>query len=94
MSAKPGLFQPFEQMVAGLLCAELRGKNSRIKERRETRDDRALALSVLGPVHFGIGGCKKRMGDHLVAASGAAGEGAVAGLDGFVVAAEEIIRLA
>src|ERR1700751_5126700 len=79
-------------MVARLLRAELYCENPCIEERRETHHDDALAFGVLISSHLGIGGRKKRMNEGLAVASGAPGEGAVTGLDGVVIAAEEIIR--
>jgi hypothetical protein len=86
-STKSGLSQSFEKMVSRLLCAELCREDPGVEERRETRDDGALTLSILVSAHFRICGSKKRMSDHLVAASGATGKGAVTSLDAFVVAA-------
>ena len=93
-SMKSGLLQPFEQMVAGLLSAELSGESPCIEKRGETHDDDALALGILVSSHLGIGGRKKRMRYYLDAESGAARDGAVTGLNRFAVTAEEIICLA
>ena len=89
---KAGLFQPLENMVTRLLRAELCCEALGIEERREMRDDNALAFGVLVSTHFRICGRKKRMRLCLDAASGVAGEGAITGLDRFAVAAKEIIR--
>jgi hypothetical protein len=93
-SMKSGLLKPFEQMVAGLLSAELSGESPCIEKRGEMHDDNALALGILVSSHLGIGGRKKRMRYHLDAESGAARDGAVTGLNRFAVTAEEIICLA
>ena len=55
------------------------------------RDDDALALGILTSSHLGVCGRKKRMRCSLDAASGAAGEGTITGLDRFAVAVEKII---
>ena len=57
-SMKSGYFQAFQQMVARRLRAELRSKTLGIEERRQTRDDGALAFGVLVSAHLGIGGSK------------------------------------
>jgi hypothetical protein len=93
-SAKTGLFQPFEDVVAGLLGAELLGENSRVEERGKVHDDDTIALGILVSSHLGVGGSKERTGEHLNAAPGAAGESAVTALDRFGVAAKEKIRKA
>ena len=64
-SMKTGLVQPFENMVARLLCAELSGENPCIEERGEAHGDNALAFSILVSSHLGVGGRKKRTGEHL-----------------------------
>ena len=65
-----------------------------IKERGETHDDDALALRILVSSHLGVCGRKKRMRYHLDAASWAARDGAVAGLNRFTIPCKEIICLA
>jgi hypothetical protein len=57
-SMKSGFFQALQQMVARRLRAELRSKTLGIEERRQTRDDGALAFGVLVSAHLGIGGSK------------------------------------
>ena len=81
-------------MVARLLGAELSSENPGIEERRETHDNRALALGILSLAHLRICSRKKRTRQHLYAAPGAPCEGAVSGLDGLVVAVEEVKRKA
>jgi len=91
-SVKPGLFEAFQNKVAGLLRAELCGEAPGIEKRREMGDNNALAFGVLVPAHLRIGGRKKRMRLGLDAASGAAGEGSITGLDRVAVAEEKILR--
>src|SRR5215210_6197022 len=91
-SVKACLFQPFQHLVARLLRAELPGKPLGIEEWRQTRDNGALTRGILVSAQLRIGGCEYWTRHHLDAAAGVAGEGAVAGLDRFAVAAEQIIR--
>src|SRR5215470_268803 len=78
-------------MVAGFWRAELSGECLKIEEWGKTFDDDALAFGILSSAHLCICGCKNRVRLSLDAASGAAGEGAVTGLDRFAVSVEKII---
>ena len=80
-------------MIASFLRAKLPGEDLGI-EREEMHDDHPLALGILSSPHLGIGGRKKRMRLYLDCSSGTAGEGAIAALDRFGVAAKEKIRKA
>src|SRR5712675_93384 len=91
---KSSLFQPFQHLVAGLWRTELPGKTLGIEERRQARDNGAFARGILVSFQLGIGGCEHWTRHHLDVAAGVAGEGTVTSLDGFAVAAEEIIRTA
>ena len=91
ISVKSGLFEPFENVVTRLLYAKLCCETPAVEEWREMRDDDALALGILTSSHLGVRGRKKRMRCSLDAASGAAGEGTITGLDCFAVAVEKIV---
>src|SRR5215469_12557165 len=89
---KAGLLQPFEHVITRLLRAELSGEDLSIEKRGKVQDDDAFAFCFLVSSQLGVRGREKWMGERLAVASGASGEGAVTGLDGVIVAAEEIIR--
>src|SRR5262249_97520 len=90
-STKPGLRQPFEEMVARFLRAVLPCESHTIQKRREAHDDGGLALGILVSSQLGIGSSKKRMDEQLAGTPRAAGESAVTGRNGVAVTAEEIV---
>ena len=93
-SAKPCFLQSFENVLAGLLRAELSSEDLGIKKRGKMQDNDALALGILVPTHLGIGGRKKWMRLQLDGTGRAAREGAITALDRLGVAAKEKIRKA
>ena len=60
-SAKAGLVQPFEDMVASLLRAELPGKALGVEERRQTPNDGPFAFGIPVSADLGIGRREDRM---------------------------------
>src|SRR6267378_1382054 len=91
-STKAGLFQPLEKMFARLLRAELGCEPLGVEERRQTRNDGALAFGILVSAHLRVARREDRMSHELSVSSGAPREGAARCLDGLAVAVEEIIR--
>src|SRR6266446_1627525 len=93
-SAKPSFLQPFEHMVAGLLCAELSGEPLGAEEWRHTHYRGPLSLRVLSSIQLGVAGRQDSPSHELRVASEIAGEAAVHGFDALAIPAEEIVDAA